>query len=180
MVTGGDNMTDKHHDLVLPTQSQLRQAIEMYLALSYGPVVPPGVAELRPPEGVAVADYLMSERVERTPSGAAMEEVRSFAIRLGNSEYPHMKLKISCPPSHRTFLLSVDAHDAFLQATAGSADYAALEQLKVHNAAMASAICAAWDAAGLPTEKSFLRMQIEQARLRNGKRDHADPRPPTT
>ena len=92
----------------------------------------------------------------------------NFAIRLGNSAYPHMKLRLSRPPADPDYLFLVDSHDGFLTAPPDSADRAALEQLKRHNAALAETIAAAWTQAGLPTERNYLRRKIRQARERKG------------
>ena len=61
-------------------------------------------------------------------------------------------------------VLSVDCHDAFLWAKPGSADHEQLEQIKRYNAAVAAAVAADWDAAGLPTERNYLRRKIRQAK----------------
>ena len=60
-------------------------------------------------------------------------------------------------------VLSVDSHDAFLQAPPGSPDGEALESLKRENARIAAAIHAAWDDAELPTERNYLRQKIRDA-----------------
>ena len=48
----------------------------------------------------------------------------------------------------------------------GSPDYQALEELKTANAEIARDVTTAWDAAGLPTERNYLRGKIRQARKR--------------
>jgi hypothetical protein len=102
----------------------------------------------------------------RDAADAPVDGVRSFSLRLGNANYPHMKLRLSRPPKDNVFLFSVDAHDAFLHAPPGSADYGALEELKRRNSQMAAAITALWDENGLPTERNYLRLKIDQARLK--------------
>jgi len=151
----------------VPSAGQFAVAIEIYLAEAYERDLPPRAAELLPPPGFSPREYLMSDRVERTPPDAPFAEVRSFALRLGNRHYTNMKLRLSRPPHHRQTVLSVDCHDAFLHAPPGSPDHEALAELKRWNAEIASAISEAWDAAGLPTEKNFLRGRIEQVRRRN-------------
>ena len=108
----------------------------------------------------------MSSSFERDPSHAPLPAVRSFALRLGNSLYPHMKLRISRPPNAEIYLFSVDAHDVFLLVPPESPDYQPLQELKKHNAVVASAIHAAWDEAGLPTERNYLRQRIQAAKSR--------------
>ena len=53
-----------------------------------------------------------------------------------------------------------------LKAPEGSADYEALQQLKAHNASLAAEITLRWEAAGLPTERTYLRDAIEAQRRR--------------
>ena len=156
--------------LQLPSSAQLRQAIELYLALAYGPDVPAAAAERLPPIEFEPAAWLMSDQVERTPAGAALAEVRSFALRLGNRHYPHMKLRLARLPGGRGFVFDADAHDAMLAAPAGRPASQALAELKARNAALASAIDSAWDSRGLPTTKGLLRAAIAQK-----KRDAAAP-----
>jgi len=154
----------------LPLAGEVRKAVEVYLVIAYGQGEPPeNVRELVPPESFDPAVWLMGRQVERDPPDAPVENVRSFALRLGNWGYPHMKLRLSRPPSENEFLLSVDAHDAFLFAPAGSSDGMALEELKRNNATIASAIMTAWDEATLPTERNYLRRKIREVRTR----DHA-------
>jgi hypothetical protein len=93
-----------------------------------------------------------------------LEQTRSFVLRLGNDFYPHMKLRMSRPPRSQEFVFSVDSHDAFLHALPGSPDYDALEDLKKRNAALAERITASWEAQSLPTERTYLRAKLQQAR----------------
>ena len=160
----------------LPSADQIRLAIELYLACAYRAEVPDSSAERVPPKPFDPVEWLMSDVVERDPAEAPLEAVRSFALRLGNSQYPHMKLRISRPPKDEVFLFSVDSHDAFLRVPPDSPDFEPLEALKCHNSRLAVDIYAAWDAAGLPTEKSYLRQKIEQARNRPA----PPPEPPAT
>ena len=106
----------------------------------------------------------MGDVAERDPRDAPPANVRSFALRIGNARYPNMKLRLSRPPNAEAYLMMVDCHDAVLRAAADSPDHAALESLKRHNAAVAAAVHAAWDAAGLPTERTYLRQEIRRAR----------------
>lgn len=148
----------------LPTVEQLRRAVLLYLDRAYGGQAPQSVAAKVPPPSADPGQWLMGQAAERDPADAPLVNVRSFALRLGNSKYPHMKLRLSRPPRDDVYLFSVDSHDAFLHAPAGSPDYAELEDLKRHNAAVAAAILSAWDAEGLLTERNYLRQKIRQAK----------------
>lgn len=155
----------------LPSAENIRLAIEVYLDRAYGGQVPGPAERFRPPEGFDAASWLMSDVTEREPPDAPLSGVRSFALRIGNTKYPNMKLRLSRPPNEGVFVFSVDSHDAFLCADSQSADGEALEDLKRHNAAVAAAILSAWDADGLFTERKFLRQKIRQARGDTGARD---------
>jgi hypothetical protein len=149
----------------LPSAGEIYRAVGAYLKCAYGQgALAPAVQRLIPPETFRPEEWLMSSFVERDPASAPLEAVRSFALRLGNRGYPHMKLRISRPPRDAVYLFSVDSHDAFLRAPEDSPDRRALESLKHDNAAIASTVYAAWEAEHLPTERSYLRRKIEQAR----------------
>lgn len=148
----------------LPSPADLRRAVELYLDRAYGGGAGPPAERFRPPEAFDPPVWLMGDAIERDPPDAPLAEVRSFALRIGNARYPHMKLRLTRVAADRVFVLNVDSHDAFLSAPPGSADCRALEELKRHNAAVAAAIVSAWDAAGLLTERDYLRQKIRQAR----------------
>ena len=148
----------------LPDAGQIRLAVELFLRRAYAGEVPPQAQRLIPTEDFDPAAWLMADPVERDPADAPLEQVRSFVLRLGNEFYPHMKLRISRPPRSREFVFSVDSHDVFLRAPAGSPDYDMLENLKRQNAALAELITASWEAQSLPTERSYLRGKLQQAR----------------
>ena len=65
----------------LPTTRQIRQAIEGYIEVAYGGQAPDRIGELLPPGDFVPAEWLMSDSVERDPSGAPLAAVRSFAAR---------------------------------------------------------------------------------------------------
>jgi hypothetical protein len=155
----------RNTDDMLPTPQEIALAVSIYVDLAYPQGLPQPLRRLLPPPQ-DLQPWIMSDCVERTPPDAPLPVVRSFALRLGNSRYPHMKLRLSRPPRENRLVFSVDAHDAFLCAPKESADYEALEQLKRDNQALVSRISEAWDAAGLPTERAYLRQKIQQARDR--------------
>jgi len=159
-------MTEGHQNISLPTREQIVRAIEIYLSEAYAQAVPERVTGLLPRDKFIPSEYLMSDRVERGEGSRMLSQVRSFALRLGNSVYPNMKLRITRATHSGVYVFTVDCHDAILQAPAGSADDEALAELKHHNAQLAARIESAWDEAGLPTEKSLLRQKIRQAKER--------------
>jgi hypothetical protein len=159
-----DHSPDSTSPRGLPLADELRRAVELYVRAAYETGSAPDSGKL-PPEGdFNVASWLMSDAAERTPPDAPIEAVRSFAMRLGNDRYPHMKLRLSRPPRHEGFVFSVDSHDAFLSAPPGTSDYEALEEIKRYNARLAGRVRGAFEEAGLPTEREYLREQIRKAR----------------
>ena len=159
-------MSERPSNISLPTAGQIRQAIDIYLVEAYGSDRPEKLAELLPAEQFDPGEYLMSDVVERRDHSAEPLEIRSFGIRLGTSIYSNMKLRIARPSVAYGWLFSVDSHDAMLSVSAGSADETPLEQLKQHNAALTRAIEGAWDATGLPTQRSLLREKIHLAKAK--------------
>jgi len=167
-------MSGKGNDLTLqpsrraadpPSPQALRQAIRLFIENAYGQLPPSHALKFVPADGdFDVTEWLMSDRVERTPPGVPFQKVKSFALRIGSASYRHMKLRVSRPGNRPIFIFTVDSHDAFLEADPGSPDYEGLKELKSLNAATVSKITSAWDAAGLSTERSFLRNEIRIAK----------------
>ncbi len=150
---------------MLPTNCQLRLAVEHYLRQAYQ-AEPPGavVAKFLPAEDDDLGAWLMRDVIERDPADAPLAQVRSFAMRMGNRQYPFMKIRLTRPPRQPGYIFTVDAHDAMLHAPPGSADVAQVEQLKQLNAHLSREVLAAWDAAGLPNERSYMRDLIARAK----------------
>jgi len=149
----------------LPHADALKDAIDIYVSRAY----PDGADErisqkFAIPDDCDLAGWLIEAVGEPEPADADIDSVRSIALRLGNAFYPNMKMRLTRPPGNDVFLLMVDSHDVMLAAPPGSPDYEALEELKAANAAIVSDVTHAWDAAGLPTERNYLRDKIRQAR----------------
>jgi hypothetical protein len=153
----------------------LRQAIAVYLEIAY----PSGQA----PEAVRrrlewPSDSDASTLLTRAPFERAGKEGSSgagiFALRLGNTRYPHMKLQIQPWPNAAGFLLSVNTHDQVLSIDPNSADAPAFRQLQAENQRLKESIEQAWDQAGLPT---FLRYLREYIASRADAPADAEPRP---
>ncbi|MBN1553430.1 MAG: hypothetical protein JXA11_01700 [Phycisphaerae bacterium] len=140
--------------------------MKIYLQHAWDGRAPESLQPLLPGPGVDPVAWLTGPAAECDPPDATLESLRSAAFRLGNFAYPHMKLRVSRPPNRPVFLFSVDAHDAILQARPGTPDYAMLQELKANNAKIVEAIHSDWDAAGLPTERSYLRRIVKETRSR--------------
>ena len=156
----------------LPHRDALKKAISIYVSRAY----PDGADErtsqkFTVPDDCDLAGWLIETVGEPEPADADIGSLRSIALRLGNAFYPNMKLRLTRPPGNDIFLLMVDSHDVMLAAPPGSPDYEPLESLKAANAAIVSDVTHAWDAAGLPTERNYLRDKIRQARNRGAQRE---------
>ena len=162
-------MTDKHDFKARLDSHDLYRAINIYLTHAYGSTeaIPEQIANLLPKNpDFDPKQWIMGEMVERNPAEAPFEEVVTASFRLGNMFYPNMKLRLAKPPREEFFLLSVDSHDAVLQAPEGTPDYKMLEELKAHNAKLAGEIQTQWDKLGLPTERNYMRYKIQTARAK--------------
>ncbi|MFO0911254.1 MAG: hypothetical protein U0794_23435, partial [Isosphaeraceae bacterium] len=141
----------------------LRRAVEIYLQLAYpnGVVPEPVRRRLEWPSCDDVDTLIHGPPFEKAgrnkTSGAA-----SFALRLGNARYPHMKLQIQPWPNAAGYMLSVNTHDQVLSLDPESADLPAFREIQEDNQRLKEQIEHAWDAAGLPTFLRYLREYIEQ------------------
>lgn len=160
----------------LPPVETLRIAVRIYLEVAYpGGAPAPVTGRLpawliesgAPGASREVAAWLSSDAVERDPPRSLPSEARAMGLRLGNTAYPHMKLRMSRPPRREELVFSVDSHDGFLTARAES-DAGPLEELKRHNAQVAREIHARWGKAGIPTEAAWLRARVTEAQQRGG------------
>jgi len=148
--------------LRLPTAKEIATAVDVFLCLAYDRGPPEATERFRVPPDCDPATWLMSDVTERSPVDGPIDHVRSFAMRIGNSRYPHMKLRLSRPPNDDIVVFTVDAHDAMLKAVRGTTDYDEMEDLKRYNARLAEAIVIAWGQAGLLTEHDYLRQKMRQ------------------
>jgi hypothetical protein len=140
----------------------LRQAIAVYLATAYPSGPPPEAVRKRLewPADADAATLLTRAPFERAgKAGETGSEI--FALRLGNTRYPHMKLQIQPWPNAAGFLLSVNTHDQVLAIDPNSADAPAFRELQAENQRLKESIEQAWDQAGLPTFLRYLRDYLE-------------------
>jgi hypothetical protein len=144
----------------------LQRAIELYLGLTYPGGTAPAAAKARA-EPILALDREAEVPLSLLETDSA-NSLTSYALRLGQPMYPHMKLVIEPAPqgpggaggSGRGYLLRVDSHDRHLHAPAGSPDAVWLASVRASNKELGEKIEAAWAAAGLPTFKEFLRQQL--------------------
>ena len=150
----------------LPTTDEIRRAVEIYLGHAYPSGVPEHTGRFLPDKDSLPGEWLMTDISEREIRKDAPSVVTSFALRVGNERYPNMKVRISMPPNGSEYLFCVDSHDGFLHAPRSSADYKLLEEMKAFNASVAQATLCDWGAAGLPTERNYMRRKIDDAKRR--------------
>jgi hypothetical protein len=80
-----------------------------------------------------------------------------YTMRLGNRDYPHMKLRMELSPDGQQFLFRVDAHDRHVCPPPQSPEHAAFRSLMERNQQLVEAIETDWAAEGIPTFKTYLR-----------------------
>jgi hypothetical protein len=133
---------------------------------------PPPVAErIKPIQALGAQGTVPLDLLERDPANS----VPSYALRLGQPLYPHMKLVIEPAPGGGTtgqYLIRVDAHDRHLHAPPGSPDATWLQSIRNSNKDLTERVEAAWSQAGLPTFKDYLRQQLQ------ARKSSAAPPPP--
>ena len=143
-----------------PTPAQTWKAIELYLGLAYGGPPPgPISARVEALHHVPEAEFYASGVFEHSPQAPGR-----FALRLGNRHYPHMKLVIERRPDGKGFLFRADAHDRHCCPAPSSREYPMFCALMEQNQTISQSIEAAWDAAGIPTFKSYLRDDLDRRR----------------
>lgn len=140
----------------------LRQAVAIYLAHAYPNDDLPESVRRRldwpdAPDTMALLTRAPFERANR--SGGEASPV--YALRLGNAQYPHMKLQVQPWPNPSGLLLSVNTHDQALALNLNPADADAFRALQAENQRLKEAIEQNWDQAGLPTFLRYLRDYIE-------------------
>lgn len=95
---------------------------------------------------------------------------RKYSLRLGNCNYPHMKLVYELGPDGKTFLFRADAHDAHCCPPADAPEHAPFRQLMETNQKIIAQIESAWADEGIPTFKSFLREDLARRQASSGAR----------
>ena len=139
----------------------LRQAVAIYMKLAYGSSEPPEVVRRRLEwdDGLD-ADALLGKPPFERAGKSKTTGTAIYALRLGNSVYPHMKLQIQPWANDAGFLLSVNTHDQILSIEPNSEDMPAFRALQVQNQRFKEVIEQAWDEAGMPTFLRYLRDYI--------------------
>ncbi|TAJ12465.1 MAG: response regulator [Planctomycetota bacterium] len=93
-------------------------------------------------------------------AGSANDACARYALRLGNTRYPFMKLVVQEHLVQGEYFFCVDTHDN-LSVRPNAPDYMAWEELKAFNRRLKVAIENEWEQAGLPTFED-LRLLMQE------------------
>jgi hypothetical protein len=142
-----------------PGRDEVNKAINAYVAIAYGGLpLPKAVRQRVDALATAVDDDGLYDLAIFEVDKA--QPVTRYAIRLGNRSYPHMKLVIESAPDGRSHLFRADTHDQHVRPQPGTRDAEAFTRLMGENQLIAEQIELAWEQAGLPTFKTYLRQDL--------------------
>jgi hypothetical protein len=138
----------------IPTD-MVKKAIEIYVAAAYEGAPIPLTAKSRVVlftdfTGDDLAAMLSHEVVERVASETSPRTIASYAIRLGNPQYPYMKLMLLRIGSD-DFRFAVDAHDQHFELEPADHEALRAQELQEHNRRLKREIESRWRDAGIPT-----------------------------
>lgn len=130
------------------TLGQLRRAIAVYSEIVWSGALAP--VELPGSDDSPLSDVLPRLTDETLRTGE--QATRRYALRLGNPQYPFMKLVLQEYLVEDEFFFGVDTHDRMFDG-ASPQEQRELDTLRRSNLELKDRVEAAWDAAGLPTAK---------------------------
>jgi hypothetical protein len=140
------------------TTAMLAPACRIFLNYSY-PEGPDTIPLAKKPyfemaSHVGLDSYLAPPLCQslRTREGA----LKGYAFRLGSAVYPHLKLQLVTPDGGKSWIFSVDTHDACPCST-DHADYEPWRKLQEQNRRLKEQIERAWEERGLLTFNGLLR-----------------------
>jgi len=140
-----------------PQPAVVAKAVDIFIAHAYGPQQPISVrsqlATLSGWKGEFYRCPVLAPDYSNPP--------RRYTIRLGNSQYPHMKLAIELTPDDKAFIFRVDTHDRHCCPAPGSPEYEPFLKLMEKNQKIAQAIEADWASENIPTFKSHLKDDLK-------------------
>ncbi len=146
---------------------RLQQATQIYLNIAYEDASIPSKV-------TALANFGFSESGkswlddERFEIETRFGQVHYF-LRLGNVNYPHMKLAIlECSGIEGEYIFSVDNHDRHFVVEKNTPDIEAFEEVQRNNLRLKKEIESAWANYNIPTEATFLAIEnMATQRLKN-------------
>jgi hypothetical protein len=140
----------------MPEPAVLWKAIDVYLALAYdGPPPKPVRAKVDLLRALPDAEIFDNPVFERDVKA---DPLTRLSLRLGNRQYPHMKLVIERAPDGQSSLFRADTHDSHVKP--GAREVAIFRQLTQANAALAANIESTWVTQGVPTFKQYLQNDL--------------------
>ena len=104
----------------------------------------------------------MTPPFERTPANVPLDECERIRLRLGNRQYPHMKVGADRIPDTGEWVLTVDSHDRQLLAVVQESERAALDALLRFNADVKTRVERRWSELGLPTFETYIRGRLHR------------------
>ena len=143
-----------------PDAALVQQAIDIYLAHAYPDGPPMTVRSMASTLRSYAGDFFKAPTFVKDDPKAP----RKYTLRLGNKNYPHMKLVYELGPDGQTFLFRADSHDAHCCPPVGTSEHDAFRALMSFNQELVSAIETAWADATLPTFKTFLKLDLAKRR----------------
>lgn len=162
--------------VIPPNPEEVLRAVDIYVKVAYGPdplplTVQSQLAVLRSWKGPFFRSPVIASDGGSPP--------RRYSLRLGNRQYPHMKLAIERSPDGQGYLFRPDTHDSHCCPPADHPEHGAYREMMAYNLALATKIEAALAAEGLATFKTFLQQDIARRQAeRNGGADPAVMNPP--
>jgi len=136
------------------TTAMMHQAMQIYLAAAYeSRHLPLGVKARVEFVTEHASDDLESvlshELIERIRSEEDESVVESYAVRLGNEKYPHMKLALRRQKGD-DYRLMVESHDRHFEVETSEPDAPKAQELQAYNRRLKAEIESRWREADLP------------------------------
>ena len=148
----------------VPEPMEIMRAIDIYLPVAYPSGVPFVVRSQLQVLKNFKGDFMKCPVL--IPDSLAPN--KRWSIRLGNAQYPHMKLRVELAPDGSKFLYKADAHDRHICPSHTSPEYGDFCKLMEKNQQCVEAVETAWDKANLPTFKGYLRDDLARRRAASG------------
>ena len=146
------------------TSAMLAEAMAIYLRIAYDNRQPPErIRELAQADPDAPLEAALEQKCIETHHVLGQPGlIGQYLWRLGNSQYPHMKLGIERCSGSEDFVFVVDTHDRDLPAGCDAYDDPAYQALIDHNRRLKQLIEARFDLAGIPTLKGAIQQYLRE------------------
>lgn len=148
--------------------AMVMKAVDVYLGVAWGD---------RRPAVACHADFSTAQSIdevlERFADERKVGKLRKYALRLGNCQYPNMKLVFQELLVRDKFFFAVDTHDdCFVDSS--WADFDQWIELKRRNAEIKDEIERKWQDAGVPTFATVVQEIEQETRLAEAPKGHGD------